>query len=157
MATQLDSFYVRFYLGNDQDDDLARYLAQFNNTRQGTKPDEAKRLMYMGLQVIQEERTILNRDAIRNAVREALGETQAALIDALASPDLDPAKVRTVVQEAIREVVEEIGIQGGSIPFDLSDIRKVVNAALQEQLGHLELSTVAHKPDADKDEAQKIE
>ncbi|MCP4539685.1 MAG: hypothetical protein GY832_21315, partial [Chloroflexi bacterium] len=54
-------------------------------------------------------------------------------------------------------VVEEIGIQGGSIPFDLSDIRKVVNAALQEQLGHLELSNVAQKPDADKDEAQKVE
>ena len=157
MATQLDSFYVRFYLGNNQDDDLARYLAQFNNSPRGAKPDEAKRLMYLGLQVVQEERTILDRDAIRNAVREGLGETQAALIDALASPDLDPAKVRVVVQEAMREVVEEIGIKGGSISFNLSDIRKVVNAALQEQLGCLELSPVAQKPAVDKDEAQKLE
>jgi hypothetical protein len=114
----------------------------------------------LGLQVVREERAILDRDAIRNAVREALGETQAALIDALASPDLDPAMVRRVVPEAIRDVVEEIGMQESSIPFDLSDIRKVVNAALQEQLGHLELSPVAQKPDdgnGDDDEAQKVE
>jgi len=154
-----DSLFIRLYLGNDRDESLARYLTQFNNAQQGAKQDEIKRLMYLGLQVVQEERTILNRDAIRNAVREALGETQAALIDALAAPDLDPAKVRVVVQEAMREVVEEIGIKGGSISFDLSDIRKVVNAALQEQLGRLDLSTVAQKPDdgGNADEAQQIE
>ncbi|MDY7076804.1 MAG: hypothetical protein SXV54_07745 [Chloroflexota bacterium] len=160
-TTVLDRIVVRFYLGNDQDERLARYLAQFNAAPQGAKPDEAKRLMYLGLQVVKEERTILDRDAIRNAVREALGETQAAMIDALASPDLDPAIVRRVVQEAIRDVVEEIGIQEHSIPFDLSDIRKVVNAALQEQLGRLELSTVEPKPDdsndGDDDEAQEVE
>jgi hypothetical protein len=106
--------------------------------------------------VVQEERVILDRDAIRNAVREALGETQATLIDALASSDLDPAVVRRVVQEAMRDVVEEIGIKESSIPFDLSDIRKVVNAALQEHLDRLEFSTVAQKP-GDDDEAQKLE
>ena len=106
--------------------------------------------------MVQNERTILNRDAIRSAVREALGETQAMLIDALASSDLDPAVVRRVVQEAIRDVVEEIGIKESSIPFDLSDIRKVVNAALQEHLDRLEFSTVAQKP-GDDDEAQKLE
>ena len=158
-ATVLDRIVVRFYLGNNQDDSIARYLAQFNNAPRGNKLDEAKRLMYLGLQVVQEERTILNRDAIRNAVREALGETQAALIDALAAPDLDPTMVRVVVQEAMREVVDEIGIKGGSISFDLSDIRKVVNAALQEQLDRLDLSTVAQKPDDsdNADEAQQIE
>jgi flagellar biosynthesis/type III secretory pathway protein FliH len=159
-TTVLDRIVVRFYLGNDQDERLARYLAQFNAAPQGAKPDEAKRLMYLGLQVVKEERTILDRDAIRNAVREALGETQAALIDALASPDLDPTMVRRVVQEAIRDVVEELGIQEHSMPFDLSDIRKVVNAALQEQLGRLELSPVAQKPhdgNDDDDEAQEVE
>ena len=156
---QLDEFYIQLYLGNDPDESLARYLKQFNASHKGAKHDEAKRLMYLGLQVVREERTILNRDAIRNAVRDGLGETQAALIDALASPDLDPAKVRVVVQEAMREVVEEIGIKGGSISFDLSDIRKVVNAALQEQLDRLDLSTVAQKPvDSDNaDDAQQIE
>jgi hypothetical protein len=156
-ATVLDRISIRFYLEDDHDESLTKYLSQFNNAQKGAKHDEAKRLMYLGLQVVQEERTILNRDAIRNAVREALGETQAALIDALASPDLDPAKVRVVVQDAMREVVEEIGIKGGSISFDLSDIRKVVNAALQEQLGRLDLSTVAQKPNdvTDDEEAQK--
>ncbi len=75
-TTVLDRIVVRFYLGNDQDEEIARYLAQFNNAMQGAKPDEAKRLMHLGLQVVQEERTILNHDAIRNAVREGLGETQ---------------------------------------------------------------------------------
>ena len=153
-----DTILLRLYHGDDQDEVIVKHLRQFNDARQGTKPDEVKRLVYLGLQVVQEERTILNRDAIRNAVREALGETQAALIDALAAPDLDPAQVRVVVQEAMREVVEEIGIQGGSMSFNLSDIRKVVNAALQEQLGHLDLSAVAQKPDdANDDEAQQIE
>jgi hypothetical protein len=158
MANILDKILVRLYHGNDQDEAIVKYLRQFSNARQGAKPDEMKRLMYLGLQVVREERAILDRDAIHNAVREALGETQATLIDALASPDLDPAMVRRVVHEAIRDVVEEIGIKESPIPFDLSDIRKVVNAALQEQLGRLELSPVAQKPDdGNDDEADKVE
>ena len=151
-AKLLDSLFIRLYLGNDRDESLARYLTQFNNAHQGAKQDEVKKLMYLGLQVVQEERTILNRDAIRSAVRDVLGETQAKLIDAMSSPDLDPTMVRRVVQEAIRDVVEEIGIKESAMDFGLSDIRKVVDAALQGYLGHLNLSSKPQKPNDGNDD-----
>ncbi len=139
-STILDQVLVRLYLGNDKDETISRHLSQFDDAPRGAKPDEMKRLAHLGLRTMQEERTILDRDAIRDAVREALGETQPAL-------------------KAIRDVVGEIGIKGSSVSFDLSDIRKVVNAALEEHLGRLELSTVA-KPkggSTDDDEDQELE
>ncbi|MCP4540400.1 MAG: hypothetical protein GY832_24950 [Chloroflexi bacterium] len=155
-ATTLDKIVIRFYLGNEHDETISRYLSQFNNTRQGAKPDEIKRLAYRGLQVEQEDRPVLDRDAIRSVIREAMGETQSVLIDALASPDLDPAMVRQIVQQALKDVAEEISVKGNELSFSLTDIRRVVEVVIREQLDRLKLSPVAQKPsDDDEDEEAK--
>jgi hypothetical protein len=59
------------------------------------------------------------------------------------------------VQEAMQDTIEEIGVQERAQSFDLSDIRRVINAALQEYLDHLVLGENApggSQNDVDDDE-----
>lgn len=181
-TTILESIFIRFYLGDEKDEMIARHLGQFNNGPRGAKHDEIKRLIHIGLQVVQGERKTLDREAVRHVVREALGETQSALIEQItdirtrSAPDLDAADsdvVRRVVQEAMRDTIEEIGIQERvqeraqehAQSFGLSDIRRVINAALQQYLDHLVLGENASggsqndvDDDGDEDdEAERIE
>lgn len=122
---KLDEFYVRLYHGDPHDEVIADHLRQFDRAPRGTKHDEAKRLMYLGLQALEQEGALdagaarrIAQDAARRAVESA-------------STRLDQAAVRQAVQEAM---------QGVERDFDLGDIRRVVEATLDQYLDRLQLA-----------------
>lgn len=142
--TSLDQIYIRLYLGNKKDEEVARYLAQFEQGRQGTKTDEAKRLMYLGLQALKEENQSIDLDAIREIVRQEL-------VQAGASVQVDSETIRQAVQKAIED-------NAGNTGIDLAGIRRVVDAALGEALNGLSLRTGAEREDteAEAEEAEEL-
>lgn len=122
---KLDEFYVRLYHGDPHDEAIVEHLQQFDRAPRGTKHDEAKRLMYLGLQALEQEGALdagaarrIAQDAARRAVESA-------------STRLDQAAVRQAVQEAM---------QGVERDFDLGDIRRVVEATLNQYLDRLQLA-----------------
>jgi len=131
MATRLDEFYIRLYQGNRQDEELAEYLSQFDNARQGTKPDKAKELMKLGLQALKDEKQLPVEDIIHQAAQKAVREAMAQT-----SPNLDQGAVRRAVQEAMRSTESE----GGTLDFTLSDIRQVVSVVLDQKFDRLDIA-----------------
>lgn len=123
MAIVLDKIFLRFYRGQEVDEEIADYLAQFDNAPRGTKPKKLKELAVLGLQVLDEESETPDLGQIREALRE---ELDRAGVSAQVDPD--------VVRQAVREAVE--GKTGGAY-FDLADVRRVVEAALSEALNGL--------------------
>jgi hypothetical protein len=122
---KLDEFYIRLYHGDPHDEAIVEHLQQFDRAPRGTKHDEAKRLMYLGVQTLEQEGALdtgaarrIAQDAARRAVESA-------------SPRLDQVAVRQAVQEAM---------QGVERDFGLGDIRRVVEAALNQYLDRLQLA-----------------
>lgn len=115
-------FTVRLYPG--QDDDLIRWLAQYDmpGTPHGAKTRAIKTAWRRGLKDDVSEGSDLA--TVREVVREAL--------DA-ASPTLDRAQV----QEVVRVAMEETMGRAVAMPFTLTDIRQVVEVAIQEKLDDL--------------------
>jgi hypothetical protein len=143
---KLDEFYVRLYHGDPHDEAIADHLRQFDQSPKGIKHNEAKRLMYLGLQA-SDHREALGHDAAHQIARDAARQAMAA-----SSPRLDHAAIRQAVQDAIQEAEHD---------FDLSDIRRVVEAALNQHLDRLQLAEPSdagiEKAEADTDEAARIE
>jgi len=127
MSTKLDEFYIRLYHGDAQDEALTEYLAQFDRGPRGTKSNEAKRLMYVGLQVTRDEKDALSLtlDDIRSVVQEVV-ESSA------------PAPQMGKLAEAVRDAVARAAREGVfTLPFTLADIRRVVAVTVEQKLDHL--------------------
>ena len=122
---KLDEFYVRLYDGDPRDEAIARHLKQFDKSPKGAKPDEVKRLMYLGMQSL-EQSPSLDPDVVRQIAQEAARQAVES-----SSPHLDQDVIRQAVQEAMRSV---------DVDFGLSDVRRVVEAALRQNLDRLRLA-----------------
>ncbi len=127
MSTKLDEFYIRLYHGDAQDEALTEYLAQFDRGPRGTKSNEAKRLMYVGLQVAREEEdaSSLTLDDIRSVVHEAVESS---------APAIPMGKLAEAVRDAVAQAASE-GVL--ALPFTLADIRRVVAVTVEQKLDHL--------------------
>ncbi len=156
-------FTLRFY--PDQDNDLLDFL---DHLRDGDKNQALKATLRRGIQA--GEQDVLDPNAIRQIVCEALDETQSALIDAASTsaPNLDRDFVRQVIQETMQDVVAELpgkhanGAVIDAIPFDLADVRQVVEVALQEHADRLgviveSVKSVESPGESDQNETDEVD
>lgn len=140
---KLDEFYIRLYHGVPHDEAIADHLRQFDKSPKGIKHNEAKRLMYLGLQA-SDHGEALGADAAHQIARDAARQAVEA-----SSSRLDQAAIRHAVQDAMGEVEPD---------FDLGDIRRVVEAALVQNLDRLRLAEPSGAgAEADADEDARIE
>jgi hypothetical protein len=138
--SKLDEIYVRLYYGDPRDEAIANHLRQFDNSPKGTKHDEAKRLMHLGLQYLKRGDSH-DADTIQRIAQEAAHQAVEA-----SSSCLDQGTVREAVRSAMHEMHE---VDNGGLDFTLSDIRRVVEVALDQRLDRLADPNVV--------EAEKIE
>ena len=147
---------LRFYA---DDIDLIQWLKEIP---EGGKNQALKSMIRLGIRASNYD--LFDHDVIRQVVREALDETQSALINAASAsaPDLDQDFVRQAIQETMQDVVTELpgksanGVVIDAIPFDLADIRQVVEAALQEHADRLG-GAAASPVEADKNDADEVD
>lgn len=148
MSSLLDQIYIRLYLGNERDEEVAQYLAKFERGRQGTKTDEAKRLMYLGLQALEEESQPPDLAAIREIVSQELAKA------GVSAQQVDSETIRQAVQEAVQET---IGDNASDTDIDLTGVRRVVDAALSEALNGLRPGAEgAEDTEAEAEEAEAL-
>lgn len=130
MANILDRFTVRLYYGDEADEAVGKYLAQFDSAARGEKHNQAKKLLYLGLQTLRDE---LEDPAptlteIRGVIREEL---------ALRGTPLDEDAVSQTVTKALQEA--DLGESDGSRPsFTLGELRQVMEAVLDQRQLHSE-------------------
>jgi hypothetical protein len=115
----------RLYPGQDPDDALIEWLAQFDmpGTPHGAKSRALKRALRLGIQ--RDCETGLDADAIRAVVEDAV-RSSVLPID------------QGVLGKAVREAVEQAAREGVfALPFTLADIRRVVAVTVEQKLDHL--------------------
>jgi len=138
MANTIERFTIRLYYGDNEDEAVAKHLAKYDQYK-GTKTTQARHLLYLGLQALeQEERPSLDLDAIRQVVREEVAQTV---------PSLDRDAVRQAVQDAMQDAANG----GESSDLTLADIRQVIDVVLQQHLDRLHL--IDKNGDDDRDRA----
>lgn len=136
MANTIEKFTIRLYYGDEEDEAVAKHLAQYDQYK-GAKTAQARRLLYLGLQALEQGSSPhLDLDAIRRIVREEMAQ---------ATPSLDRDAVRDAVRQAMRDAANE----GEGPDFTLSDIRQVVSVVLRQQLDAVGASEMTNGNDDD--------
>jgi hypothetical protein len=141
----LDAFSIRLYYGNEDDEAVAKYLAQFNAAAKGVKHNRAKTLLYLGLQALEGEASShVDEETIRRVIREEMRQ--------ISSP-LDQRAVRQAVREALDETADEETDRD----FTLSDVRRVMEVTLTQELDRRQLASSPEAPAVEAEEKQDVE
>ena len=125
MANVLDRITVRLYYGDEADEVVGKYLAQFDSAARGEKHSRIKELLHLGLQALQGDLGDPGPSLteIRGVIREELS---------LHNPPLDREAISQAVGDALGDA--GAGDTDDNQSFTLSDVRNVVASVVATEL-----------------------
>jgi len=146
VANVLDRITVRLYYGDEADESVGKYLAQFDSAAQGEKHNRVKELLCLGLQALQGDLRDpgLSLTEIRGVIREELS---------LHNPPLDREAISQAVGDALGTT--GTGDTNDNQSFTLSDVRDVVASVAATELDRRDIQSGPTGVEDDDNEADE--
>jgi hypothetical protein len=135
------------YYGDEADEAVGKYLAQFDSAAQGEKHNRVKELLHLGLQALRGDLgdSGPNLTEIRGVIREELS---------LHNPPLNT----DVILQAVRDALGDPGSgnKDENQSFTLSDVRSVVASVIATELDHRDIQIGQAEKDDDSEADKEV-